>query len=368
MKKHIFISDYLSNRGGYKASRNNIFFLKKKKKNSIIYDLNSLKNKKISLYKFFTYKFISFLIKKIFYNLEIPLTIPQFFSLIDVENNKNHYYHIHYAYLIFNYDYIKKNPKSKFIIYIYDEWWLNSVHHFEKKNKYFWEDVIKEKKIDLLLQENVTVVCSTQFIFDKVNNFKKKNIFKQIYYIDWRKWKPKNKKKSRAKFFLDQKLFYILFIARSGSENTRKGGHYLKQISKKLLKYKNIKFLILGQYNLEKVKNKFCSNIELISLDKDEDLVDLYSSVDLNLTLSIQENLPYSILESLSCGVPNISFDTGGCCEILSNGYNGYLIKKKNLQQVKRNIFKCVKKNMKKNSRASIKQIKFKNFDKFLNS
>lgn len=46
------------------------------------------------------------------------------------------------------------------------------------------------------------------------------------------------------------------------------------------------------------------------------------------LSTSISENLPVSIVEALEAETPVISFDVGGINEVISNGINGFLVKK----------------------------------------
>ena len=50
--------------------------------------------------------------------------------------------------------------------------------------------------------------------------------------------------------------------------------------------------------------------------------------------MSRYENLPYSILESLCCRVPNVSFDVGGIKEIISHRTNGWIVKNKNINSI----------------------------------
>jgi len=53
----------------------------------------------------------------------------------------------------------------------------------------------------------------------------------------------------------------------------------------------------------------------------------LYNSSDLFFIPSIQDNLPNTVLESLSCGTPVIGFDIGGIPEIVENDFNGFLFR-----------------------------------------
>lgn len=50
----------------------------------------------------------------------------------------------------------------------------------------------------------------------------------------------------------------------------------------------------------------------------------LYSAADAFLTPSLQDNLPNTIAEAMSCGTPCVGFRTGGIPEMIDHGENGY--------------------------------------------
>lgn len=55
-------------------------------------------------------------------------------------------------------------------------------------------------------------------------------------------------------------------------------------------------------------------------------LDEIYEKIDYLILTSITEGFPCCILESLNYGIPIISTDVGGISELITNGYNGYLI------------------------------------------
>ncbi len=52
----------------------------------------------------------------------------------------------------------------------------------------------------------------------------------------------------------------------------------------------------------------------------------LYSAADLFLLPTLQDNLPNTMLESMSCGTPVAAFGVGGVVDVLTHGENGFLI------------------------------------------
>lgn len=57
---------------------------------------------------------------------------------------------------------------------------------------------------------------------------------------------------------------------------------------------------------------------------------DIYNAVDLFVTPSLQENLPNTIMEAMSCGTPCVGFNTGGIPEMINHKENGYVAEYKN--------------------------------------
>lgn len=336
MQNNYYITDKMSSRGGYKASRENIRIFRSQQKGKII-DLNLLDKSFVKKIKFKIYKLTNFIINLLFYK-GTTLTLPQYFNLIDIDKNTKNILYIHYANQIFNLNLIKKYKNSKFVFFIYDEWLINGLSHFQNQSNNIIlrkiEEIMFKKKINLLNQKNVFLLASTEYLKNKCQKiFFKKKIYKFKYPSNVMYWRRVNEKKSKKMLFLEEDKKYILFIASGGTDNFRKGGFYLKKILKKYHKNKNIKFLILGQYYSNDIKLKF-KNVEFINLNSDYLLKYLYSCVKINLTLSIYENLPYSIIESMSCGVINIAFDTGGVKEIIDHKKNGWIAKKYNINSI----------------------------------
>lgn len=52
---------------------------------------------------------------------------------------------------------------------------------------------------------------------------------------------------------------------------------------------------------------------------------DLYNSVDLFVTPSLEDNLPNTIMEAMACGVPCVGFNVGGIPEMIEHGKTGYV-------------------------------------------
>lgn len=51
----------------------------------------------------------------------------------------------------------------------------------------------------------------------------------------------------------------------------------------------------------------------------------LYSSADVVVAPSVQENLSNTVMESLACGAPVVAFNIGGMPDMIRHEFNGYL-------------------------------------------
>ena len=120
------------------------------------------------------------------------------------------------------------------------------------------------------------------------------------------------------------KSFIISFGATSAFSEKRKGfSHIYKVIQKLNNEFKNIHFIFFGE-----LSNYFkdIENITNYPEIKDENkLRDIYCASDIFLSPSLIDNLPLTVMESLSCGTPVISFGVGGLNDLIKHKKNGYL-------------------------------------------
>jgi glycosyltransferase involved in cell wall biosynthesis len=56
------------------------------------------------------------------------------------------------------------------------------------------------------------------------------------------------------------------------------------------------------------------------------DVWNWYNKAKISVLTSEREGFPYSVVESLSCGVPVIASNCGDMCDVLKDGYNGVII------------------------------------------
>ena len=87
----------------------------------------------------------------------------------------------------------------------------------------------------------------------------------------------------------------------------------------------NIELLIFGnKENAEMPVFPFKTTF-LGTIDNDAHLAKCYSAADAFITPSLEDNLPNTVMESLSCATPVVAFKTGGIPDMVNHLVNGYL-------------------------------------------
>ena len=219
---------------------------------------------------------------------------------------------------------------------------------------------IYKKKASIYHNAPLYIIGTSQWIASKAKESSLLNKF-PIYSIpipiDNEKFKPKDKISVRQKLGLPVEKKIILFGAANALDK-RKGVEYLKKALKIVSKNtpelaNNIHCVIFGKAKTP-IQLDFEST-QLSFLNSTETITDLYSSADLFIMPSLQDNLPNTIMESLACGTPVVAFKTGGIPEMIEHLKTGYLANLKDEEDLANGIIFVLenagKLNMQENSR-----------------
>ncbi len=143
-------------------------------------------------------------------------------------------------------------------------------------------------------------------------------------------FKPQDKAAARHQLGLPQDKFIYLTGFMPSRKDAHKGGAYLMK-SLQLLKTRlgeqaeNIELVVFGNRSAENMPDFPFTTRFLGTIADDEQLALCYAAADAFLIPSLEDNLPYTVMESLACGTPVIAFTTGGIPDMVVHGYNGYL-------------------------------------------
>ncbi len=153
----------------------------------------------------------------------------------------------------------------------------------------------------------------------------------QIYNgLDTKVFFPYNKEEMRLKFAIPSNADVIIFSGDGNLiNNPWKGGEELENILKKLnySNTKNLIFLIIGKGELSYLDD--LQNVTVIKtgyINSEMEMAMYLSSADLFIYPTKADNLPNSLIEAISCGLPCVTSDIGGCAEIIQDGITGKAI------------------------------------------
>lgn len=131
----------------------------------------------------------------------------------------------------------------------------------------------------------------------------------------------------RKKYQLENK---VILLAVSSFWGNHKGLMHYAKVSRKLPS--NVKLVMVGLFSFQ--ETIFPSSVLCISRTNSvKELAELYSASDVFLNLTLEENFPTVNIESLACGLPIITYKTGGSPEIIDEK-TGIVVEKGNIDEI----------------------------------
>jgi glycosyltransferase involved in cell wall biosynthesis len=154
-------------------------------------------------------------------------------------------------------------------------------------------------------------------------------------------YSAKNKLAIREALGLPTDKHLLLFGALNIS-NKRKGIDYLVKAIQLMPEKKDVAIVTFGQAKAE-IKSLFQLPVYFMGyLKDDERIAQLYNAVDIYVTPSLEDNLPNTIMEAMSCGTPCVGFNIGGIPEMIDHKVNGYVAAYKSSEDLAAGICWCL--------------------------
>jgi len=117
----------------------------------------------------------------------------------------------------------------------------------------------------------------------------------------------------------------IIIVAKRGKSNPWKGGSYVQNAITALMDNLSVFFVDLGGD-----ANQTNNRVRMVGyVSNQEILAKYYSAADMLLYPSIADNCPLIILEAQACGLPVVTFKTGGIPELIDHQKTGYAVRYK---------------------------------------
>ena len=255
-----------------------------------------------------------------------------------------HNIHGHYLNVKMLFNYIKKH-NIKIVWTLHDCWgftghcshfdyikcnkWKSMCEKCVQKDRYpiswFFDRskiLYKEKKKAFCGVKDLTIITPSLWLADLVKkSFLKDYPVKVINNgIDLNSFKSVQSD-FRGKYNIEND-FVVMGIA--FSLNSRKGGQYIIKVAKKM---SDVKFVIVGLQTNEKLPDNV---ISVPRTNSKVELAEIYSSADVFINPTLEDNFPTVNLEALACGTPVITFRTGGSPEAVSDD-TGYVVEQKDI-------------------------------------
>ena len=195
-------------------------------------------------------------------------------------------------------------------------------------------------------KSRMTLVAPSTWIFRLASESPLLNRF-QIRRIpnglDTTTFRPIPKQEARNRLGLDPNKRIVLFSA-AAIQDERKGGALLTQALTRLTPQDrhNLLLLVVGQ-GAESIHSEIPIPVKTMPAVGDDNLLaQVYSAADLFLLPTLADNLPNSILESMACGTPAVSFDVGGISDAVRQMETGYLAREGDAEDLAAGIQKLL--------------------------
>lgn len=270
-----------------------------------------------------------------------------------------HGYYVHVGVL---FDYLKRKDK-KVIWTLHDCWsftghcahydgigcdkWKSKCYDCPITNEYpfSWnkhnvtKNFERKKEVFTSIKDNLTIVTPSYWLEEQVKQsfLKECNVMTIHNGINLNDFKY-TESSFREKYHLEDS-FIVLAVA--SVWDATKGIEDLKELANSLPE--NIKLVVVGgtlSSNTTTIENALC----IPRTNTVKELCEIYSASDAFINLTKQDTFPTVNIEALACGLPVITYKTGGSPEILTEK-TGIVVEKNNIEIMKEVLIELAKNN-----------------------
>ena len=170
---------------------------------------------------------------------------------------------------------------------------------------------IFEQKLRIWREADITFVGCSRWIADEA----RQSVLTQGHRvvsipnaIDHNVFRPMPKDEARRQLGLSADRPIVLFICQKVTDE-RKGIRYLEEAARELPDIQLVRVGKGGDYEISDERR----------------MAAMYAAADVFVTPSLQDNLPNTIVEAMSCGTPCVGFCVGGIPEMIHHQRDGYV-------------------------------------------
>lgn len=193
---------------------------------------------------------------------------------------------------------------------------------------------ILAQKIDLFQESTFQVSTSSKWLQQEAQKstlFKNRDVFHMPMGVNTDRYVPGDKLAGRKRLGLPAEGLVFLFVAMNAND-PRKGLH---ELSRALMDLANqvspaqketITLAVLGRFDAAH-QDALPFHVHPLGYRRElGDILAAYQSADLFILPSLEDNLPNTVLEAMSCETPVVGFHSGGVPEMIDDGINGLLV------------------------------------------
>jgi len=208
--------------------------------------------------------------------------------------------------------------------------WKTECFKCPQKNEYPKSRFIDRSKENFHLKKRIftsvkkaTIIPVSQWLGNIVNQSFLKEYPMQVINngINTDIFKPNSNERIRKRYKLEGK-FIILGV--TSTWDNRKGLADFKELSKRI---DSNSIIILVGLSLIQIKNLPANIIGILRTENTQELAEFYSTANVFLNPTWEDNFPTTNLESLACGTPVVTYKTGGSIESISPE-TGFIVEK----------------------------------------
>lgn len=202
---------------------------------------------------------------------------------------------------------------------------VHGFHFYKGASKFNW---LVYYLIEKIMASKCDMICTVNYEdYQRAKRFSVKKV-KYIHGIGInteRLTMAENRKNIREELNLTTEDIVVLSI---GELNRNKNQKVIIQAIKEIGD-KRLHYIICGKGNqrdeLEKLVEKLGLKEKIHFLGYRKDVVDICSQSDIYVMPSYREGLPVSSLEAMYCGLPLVTSNIRGLCDVMENGKTGYM-------------------------------------------
>ena len=187
------------------------------------------------------------------------------------------------------------------------------------------------RKLQAWAEANIHIVTPSKWMKSCAESskiFKKNNISVIPNGLNTDIFTNTKMREARAKLDLPQNKKIMLFGSLGALSDPRKGYQFLCSAIKNMNTmrgFENVCAVIFGNASSQ-IHSDLPCEMRFLGVLEDESNISLaYNAADVFVAPSIEDNLPNTIIESMSCGTPVVAFRIGGIPDIITHKEDGFL-------------------------------------------